>query len=243
MASQTLDPFIEKQLLQDIKQTGQLRTKIKLLTICNKSPSIYGPPATPRRRLVQIRFENLKRLSLENYASYLDKFSVPHGPATLLELRKAELEKQNPIDTPSVDPEPEVETASAEDTVSLASAFNNISLETPLIFSPSLPPVMRPDSYSTPPRTLTRPAAIISPGTAVSWKSHTISTVAVSFHEGSKTNPYLVNVDRVCPERNRELCSIRWTMAASYSRLKGQAVKFERPAKYSYELLFLYITR
>jgi hypothetical protein len=220
--SSKLDAFIEKQLLEDIEGTGKLRSDISLLSICNSSISVYGKPGSDRRRLVQKRFDNLNRLTIKQWSSYLDQFEVSHGLATARELWRPEPRRQQ---EPPADPEPEttsaaedtvslavslgttsmVETTSAEDTVSLASAFSNISLGTTSI--PPLPPAKQPSLFSTPPRTPARPRAMMSPDTAASaasWNSAGDSTVAGSSHEGSKINPYVINVDVEHPERNRE---------------------------------------
>jgi hypothetical protein len=198
-----LKHFVEKQLLQHIEETGQLRSDVNLLTICNSAKLIYGQAGTARRREVQIKFDNLKRKSIRSWAKHLDRFEVPYGPATLRALRE-------PIDTPTSESDAKSETSSAEDAESLASdnesfasAFNNISLGTPApidFFSPPPPPTKEPDPFITP----TRPITMMSPDTAVSFKSAGDSTVAGPSHEGSKTTPHVVKVDINHPERNRE---------------------------------------
>jgi hypothetical protein len=87
-AEQQLELFIEKQLLEDIEETGKPRNKIVLLDICNKSKSIYGEAGSNRRRLVQLRFDSLKRKSIVKWAAYLDAFKVDHGPETRCQLEQ-----------------------------------------------------------------------------------------------------------------------------------------------------------
>jgi hypothetical protein len=85
--SEDLEPWVIKQLLDNIELTGKDRSSIRLIDLCQTFEQFFGLPASNRRRLIQIRFENLKRKTTQKWAEYLDRFNVPHSPATLCELR------------------------------------------------------------------------------------------------------------------------------------------------------------
>jgi hypothetical protein len=86
-----------KQLCDDIKRSCRPRNEINLASICNKHPNIYGDPASDERRAVQRKFDLLKRKTIQQYAHFLDKLELPHGAATLRELRRAAF---NSVDSP-----------------------------------------------------------------------------------------------------------------------------------------------
>jgi hypothetical protein len=205
----SLDTWIEKALLEQIELSGKIRSKISLIDLCNKAEHIFGLPASKRRRLVQIRFDNLKRKSIQKWAAYLDRLEIAHGTATVRELRRlvinplppAEEETASPPDNVAASSEGETSSPSSDESfveVQMESAFQKLSLKSP----------PKPHGYfATPPRPA-RTTSMMSPdgvGTPPPWTNSGDSTTSTSgLHEGSKSNPYVINVDVQHPERNRE---------------------------------------
>jgi len=67
-----------KQLLIDIETHGGL-VGLKLTSLCNKKPDIYGRPGSALRRKVQNKTCRLKHLSPTAYLHVLNYFNVPSG--------------------------------------------------------------------------------------------------------------------------------------------------------------------
>jgi hypothetical protein len=198
-----LEPWVTKLLLEEIELSGKLRSNISLIDICNNAEQVFGLPASKRRRLVQLTFANLKRKSIRNWAAYLDKFQVPYGTATLLELRGL------------------TESASADSSASDESSETTATppaVKSPAVKSP--PPFNSDIDFSFPPRPPNQTMMSADDGTpAPSWNTpprpptrtmmspdgtHSVSSTSALSYEGSKTNPYVINVDVKHPERNRE---------------------------------------
>lgn len=69
-----LEPFIQKQLLQDIEDSGGLHHLSKarsLKSICDARKEEFGNPGTPLRRAIQHRVRYLKSWPLPQYHNYL----------------------------------------------------------------------------------------------------------------------------------------------------------------------------
>lgn len=226
--SEPLDPFIEKQLLHDIEQTGQHRSDIILLPLCNAKSSVYGEPGTLRRRQVQVRFNNHRRRNLKTWTKILDRFNVSYGSRTRRDISNLQQAQETIAaeetttadadtatatiedeDTASVEDE---DTATDEDAESVTSALGKFSLgPTPRVnfSSPPRPPAREPEPFVAPTSAQTSRTGGItmrSPQTPRSWNSAGGDTAVVddSAREGSKTNPYIINVNVAYPECNRE---------------------------------------
>jgi hypothetical protein len=203
-----------KQLCDDIKRSCRPRNEINLASICNKHPNIYGDPASDERRAVQRKFDLLKRKTIQQYAHFLDKLELPHGAATLRELRRAAF---NSVDSP-----PSTSTATGATTTNdndsnetnnktndktnddttgqLATIVANLSIvEPPAAATPvktPTPPFV--GGFLSPNRFLT-PNNMLSPPPSV-----TASSEISDNSPGSRNSPHIIDVDTAHPERNRE---------------------------------------
>ena len=56
-----LDPLTLKNLLQDIEKSNKTRTEFDLFALCEEKPHTYGEAGSRKRRLVQQKFDLIKR--------------------------------------------------------------------------------------------------------------------------------------------------------------------------------------
>jgi hypothetical protein len=208
-----LEVWIEKGLAQAIEDSGKSRNKISLKDICNSAPSVFGEKGDIKRRAIQHHFANIKRKSIRSWALTLDNFGIPHGAATILELRNLDSQPSPesvateasppsspprllPRSPPTPSPPSRTEAshmASDEDILTpLKSAFRNLSVASPQ--------VMR-----TPPPSSTRGNMSYTPGTPSPWhenRSSVDESSDISKMIGSKFNPHVINVNIEYPEMN-----------------------------------------
>lgn len=74
-----LPQTVLKQLLIDIEQAHGGLLGLKLTSLCNKKPDIYGRPGSALRRKVQNKTFRLKQLSHSDYLHVLNYFNVASG--------------------------------------------------------------------------------------------------------------------------------------------------------------------
>jgi hypothetical protein len=82
-AASNLPDWIIHNLLKDVEAAGKPQATVVLLRLCHSKEAIYGAPASPTRRLVQKKWDLIKRRTLSSYKKLLDHYTVPYGAATL----------------------------------------------------------------------------------------------------------------------------------------------------------------
>ena len=82
-ATDLLPEWIVHNLLKDVEAAGKPRENVTLLRLCKNKEAIYCLPASPTRRLVQKKWDLIKRRTLLSYKSLLDSFNVAYGAASL----------------------------------------------------------------------------------------------------------------------------------------------------------------
>ena len=75
--------WVNKSLLVNIELSGKAQKDIILRHICQSNTSTFGETGSDKRKLVQAYWRDLKKLSIEKYATHLDKNSVTYGKSTL----------------------------------------------------------------------------------------------------------------------------------------------------------------
>ena len=212
-----LDDWKTKQLLQDFESSGKTRADINLLSLCNKKKDIYGPPGSELRRLVQRKFQTIKKKTIENYASTLDAFQVAQGLTTQRLVQRLRAGDQVEEDSASFEDFPvetidEVEFEESDDNIELA--FANLSFipkETTTLppqkvtfkQSPISTPSKQPPTLSNSAMSFGSPAgdALVCFSTPNAEPDNTNEHANDS---GTRANPYQIHVNLERPEDNRE---------------------------------------
>jgi hypothetical protein len=137
---------------------------------------------------------------IRKWEEYLDRFDVPHGPATLHKLQR-----------PSEVTASSADGSSDKSFETLESAFKKLYVKSPRPSVKSTPPAtptikspaFKPHSYFATPPPRPPPRTMMSPdGMSPSWNSG--NSKSASLHEGSKITPDVINIDVKHPERNQE---------------------------------------
>jgi hypothetical protein len=217
-----LEAWLKKSLLEFVEKTNKPREEINLLEVCAKAENIFGVSAGPRRRAVQGHWNNLKRRSIRSYTDLLDKHKVAYSATTAQSLLSqgraaspassaaspaaSENDSDNPLPVPPATTTSNLPTAGLNlptaglSSPELTSAFRSLSFRSPV--SLASPSINRSLQFSLPKaaRTMSTPEL---PSWATSSSSASKATSEASF-EGSRSNPYVINVDTRWPERHRE---------------------------------------
>jgi hypothetical protein len=92
-----------KQLLQEIEASRLSVYTISLLEICNKTPTIYGIPGSPLRRLIQYKVNRLKSTCKKSitgqYVKLLDQWKIKLGSETQRMFREQRQTEEKPSET------------------------------------------------------------------------------------------------------------------------------------------------
>jgi hypothetical protein len=157
----TLNAYDVKQLLQDAEKAGVPRALFPLKSYCEEKPHFYGAVGDPKRRAIQQQWNNCRRLTVEGYARFLQKYGVEPGPDTAKELEAAvkELEADAAENKLASETATETEATETEATVSIDDIPKDD--EDPNVLKDLLMPSLTPESSpkekkeaaaSTPPR-------------------------------------------------------------------------------------------
>jgi hypothetical protein len=233
-----LNEVITKQLLQDFEASGESRDTFDLLALCNSNEATYSAKGSETRRLVQRRWNHIRGKSVEAYIKYLTRKQVIPGIATQADIVKYfDSLPPSPHQTAEMpNNKEEEEWMCSEDgsqrsrtpppTSDRKAPPTNTAPSTPYTshgsdadasfprhvgFSPTL-------VVHTPPRATFSPAPSV-PNTHVFGATSLMGAAAggnaagglswSTFQDGTKDNPWIVNVDGLHPERNREF-DIDW---------------------------------
>jgi hypothetical protein len=200
-----LQPYLIKQLLEDLENSGQSRDQCNFLSICNQYPRNYGAAGSKVRRLLQKKFQKVKEKPLDKYLSYLRLHGVNPGFQTQL----AQTEEESKGDTAEEEDDDCSSSGSKmfsnDDDDNLANSFEHLSV------------------VATPPR---QPLPPTPPRPSISVSSTPSISLLGKIQNGTKQHPYVMHVDLAYPERNQEFCIERVSSIChnSYSR-KGLHIR------------------
>ncbi|CAJ1936980.1 unnamed protein product, partial [Cylindrotheca closterium] len=79
---------VQKDFIQRLEASGQLRSDISTQGIFNADKGQFGEPGSAVRRFLQFEFKNIQQKSPKAYLAYLDKWKVTPGFAFRAELRE-----------------------------------------------------------------------------------------------------------------------------------------------------------
>jgi hypothetical protein len=222
-----LSEIVTKQLLQDFEASGETREDFDLHALVSSNPIVYGEKGSSARRRVQRRWSHIKRKSTEKYKLYLEGIGVVPSTLTQASILR---DCQPPWNsTAMADNEGEwsdydshqrtppqkahrkaclPHSSHGNDDASLpASAASGRMGSQP--FSPGLPPTPQRTTSETP--CVTNPH-VFGTTTLMGAPDSSISTGGLSwskYQDGTRRNPWIVNIDALHPERNREF-DIEW---------------------------------
>jgi hypothetical protein len=214
-----LEPFLTKNLLQDIEASGWTRKEFNLLAYLDSKQDTYGTrfSTNPRRREAQKKFDQLKRKTPVSYQKILDKLGVNSGEALKREIRSFD---SSVSPTPSGTSDSDGEDDRESDEESTAKPWQ------PPSKPPSFKPIKTPppkiasmDELTAQMANLRMPVKEVSfPGvtaTMSSTGSYAPSTVPSTEYvlnqvdvlanmkmDGSVDYPYIIHVDQSKPEAN-----------------------------------------
>lgn len=202
----------------DVEASGG-RNHVRLSTICNANTGCFGSQGSELRRRITREFDNIKRRkNIVLYLNLLRKNGVVPSPNTLLEEHQ-DVGTGGQDDAAETSDDEEEDNYSDTDDTMLASEFNgllnlNDSSTNALKTSPPRTP-LRNSSFVQKKSPASMTKVMKSPSTSASF-------LQAAAGNGTKKNPFVVNVDVDYPERNsngfhvQEVLSMRFNDSLHY---------------------------